>query len=326
MPLTPAGEQARNPRFSPDGERVVYQRRSGEQWDLWLLELATGEQRPLTTSPYDEREPDFTPRRPRRRLRDQSHRALLPVVDHARRRRRDPTDRRDRRRLVSDRLRARARGLRARARRRVVDPRARQRRRDHVVHTSSSRLSAPTWRPGGGVLVFGEQDSAETSRLQLLAARRAARVEVAERQRGSVRVARRLAVRGRVHLRGGRAALAARHRDADTRARPSLRGGRGRGRDHRRPICRRSTTPGGALGARRQRPRTIARRPEHGFHGVGRSVARGPRRAAPAHGRRVRRPRSELLARRRVGGVRERAHGPVRAVAAHVARRQARRS
>jgi hypothetical protein len=29
-------------------------------------------------------------------------------------------------------------------------------------------LSAPSWRPGGGVLVFGEQDSPETSRLQLL--------------------------------------------------------------------------------------------------------------------------------------------------------------
>jgi hypothetical protein len=37
-----------------------------------------------------------------------------------------------------------------------------------VVHTSASRLSPPSWRPGGGVLVFGEQDSAETSRLQLL--------------------------------------------------------------------------------------------------------------------------------------------------------------
>ena len=37
-----------------------------------------------------------------------------------------------------------------------------------VAHTSSSRLSAPTWRPGGGVLVFGEQDSTETSRLQML--------------------------------------------------------------------------------------------------------------------------------------------------------------
>jgi Tol biopolymer transport system component len=60
VPLTPAGEEARNPRFSPDGERVVYQRRTGDQWDLWLLELATGEQQALTTSSFDEREPDFT--------------------------------------------------------------------------------------------------------------------------------------------------------------------------------------------------------------------------------------------------------------------------
>jgi Tol biopolymer transport system component len=60
VPLTPAGEQARNPRFSPDGGRLVYQQRTGEHWDLWLLEVATGERRPLTTSPYDEREPDFT--------------------------------------------------------------------------------------------------------------------------------------------------------------------------------------------------------------------------------------------------------------------------
>jgi hypothetical protein len=37
-----------------------------------------------------------------------------------------------------------------------------------VMHTSVSRLSAPSWRPGGGVLVFGEQNSTETSRLQML--------------------------------------------------------------------------------------------------------------------------------------------------------------
>ena len=60
VPLTPASEHVRQPRFSPDGERIVYQRRSGDQWDVWLLELATGEQRPLTMSPFDEREPDFT--------------------------------------------------------------------------------------------------------------------------------------------------------------------------------------------------------------------------------------------------------------------------
>ena len=60
-PLTSAGEEARNPRFSPDGGRVVYQRSTGGQWDLWLLDLATGEQRALVSSPFDEREPDFTP-------------------------------------------------------------------------------------------------------------------------------------------------------------------------------------------------------------------------------------------------------------------------
>jgi hypothetical protein len=37
-----------------------------------------------------------------------------------------------------------------------------------VVHTTMNRLSPPSWRPGGGVLIFGEQDSPETSRLQLL--------------------------------------------------------------------------------------------------------------------------------------------------------------
>ena len=47
---------------------------------------------------------------------------------------------------------------------RVLGTRRRHQRRAH----EPSRLSAPSWRPGGSVLVFGEQDSAETSRLQLL--------------------------------------------------------------------------------------------------------------------------------------------------------------
>ncbi|HEX6997307.1 MAG TPA: amidohydrolase family protein [Gammaproteobacteria bacterium] len=60
-PLTPEHEEARNPRVSPDGSRVVYQRLVNGQWDLWLLDLATRERRALTESPYDEREPDFMP-------------------------------------------------------------------------------------------------------------------------------------------------------------------------------------------------------------------------------------------------------------------------
>ena len=60
-PLTPIDEPARNPRFSPDGETVVYQRFTAGQWDLWLLELASGDRRRLTGPPDNEREPDFSP-------------------------------------------------------------------------------------------------------------------------------------------------------------------------------------------------------------------------------------------------------------------------
>ena len=59
-PLTEPGEQARNPRVSPDGRRVVYQRLVAGHWDLWLLDFATREQRPLTATTEDERDPDFS--------------------------------------------------------------------------------------------------------------------------------------------------------------------------------------------------------------------------------------------------------------------------
>jgi Tol biopolymer transport system component len=168
VPLTPDGEQARNPRFSPDGVRVVYQRRSGTHWDLWLLDMTTGEQRALTTSPNDEREPDFTSDGRavvfasdrtghyciwaitidggvETQLTEEAGAAAYPTVSEDG--------------LVAyalerdDEWSIRVLGLDG-----AID----------VVHTSASRLSPPSWRPGGGVLVFGEQDSPETSRLQLL--------------------------------------------------------------------------------------------------------------------------------------------------------------
>lgn len=166
--LTAAGEHARNPRFSPDGERVVYQRRSGEQWDLWLLELATGAQRALTTSPFDEREPDFT--RDGRsvvfasnrtghyclwsisldggvetQLTEETGDASYPTVSAAGQ-------------VAYVLTRAGESSIRVLNTGGVIT----------VAHSSSSRLSAPTWRPGGSVLVFAEQNSPETSRLQLL--------------------------------------------------------------------------------------------------------------------------------------------------------------
>ena len=168
VPLTPAGEQARNPRVSPDGARIVYQRESNGQWDVWLLDIATGDQRPLAASRYDEREPDFTPDGSavvfvtnrtgpyclwsitlaagiETQLTEESGTASYPAVsEHG---------------LVAYVLaRAGQSSLRVLGTDGAIS----------VVHESTRRLSAPTWRPGGGVLVFGEQDSPETSRLQLL--------------------------------------------------------------------------------------------------------------------------------------------------------------
>ncbi len=168
VPLTPASERARNPRFSPDGGRIVYQQRNGEQWDLWLLDVATRERRPLTTSPHDEREPDFTAdgsavvfatNRTGRyclwsleldtgvetQLTEEPGAASYPTVS-------------DRGLVAYVLARSGEWSIRVLASDGSID----------AVHTSSSRLFAPSWRPGGGVLVFGEQDSAETSRLQLL--------------------------------------------------------------------------------------------------------------------------------------------------------------
>ena len=60
-PLTPAGSVSRNPSFSPNGGVLVYQRRQAGQWDLWLLDLAAGDARRLTESDYDEVQPVFWP-------------------------------------------------------------------------------------------------------------------------------------------------------------------------------------------------------------------------------------------------------------------------
>ena len=191
-----------------------------------------------------------------------------------------------------------------------------------VVHTSSSRLSAPSWRPGGGVLDLRRAGLRGDEPAAVAAARRAARVEAAD---AAARTCSRRAPRGgpapssSMRPTGSSGAAASRRR----RASPCICSRRPRSKSRRRRrTSRRSTTAASAPGARHQRPRAIGRRPAHGFHGARRPVARGARRAAAADGRRVRRPRPELLARRRLGRVRERAHGPVRAVAARVARRR----
>lgn len=167
-PLTPAGEEARNPRFSPDGARIVYQRRSGDQWDLWQLDVATGEQRELLTSPFDEREPDFTAdgRAVVFASNRTGHYCLWSITLEG---------------GVETQLTEEAgdasypsvseHGLVAYVHESGSEWSIRVLGRDGasgVVHSTTSRLFAPAWRPGGSVLVFGEQDSPLTSRLQLL--------------------------------------------------------------------------------------------------------------------------------------------------------------
>ncbi len=168
VPVTPPGEQARQPRFSPDGTHVVYQRLGDGQWDVWLLDLASGEQEALATSPYDEREPEFAADgrsvvfaanrsgrhslwsvaldgRVETELTHEAGAASFPTISEH--------------------------GLLAYV---VADGNAwslKVRASDGVtttVHTSTRRLSPPSWRPGGGVLVFGEQDSVVSSQLRML--------------------------------------------------------------------------------------------------------------------------------------------------------------
>ena len=90
----------------------------------------------------------------------------------------------------------------------------------------------------------------------------------------------------------------------------------------RRRTSLRSTQPGERPALGRQRCDANGRRTAHGIHGARRSLARGARRAAEADERRVRGALPDVLARRRLGRVRERAHGPVRAVAVFAARRR----
>jgi Tol biopolymer transport system component len=167
-PLTPAGEIARNPRFAPDGQRVVYQRLGDDQWDLWLLDLGTGETRALTSTPYDEREPDFSAdgRSVTFVSTQTGHGCLWSLaIDTA----------------VSTQLTEEpgeasfpavaADGSIAYVLERGGQWTVRVLRGSGVstaVHTSDRALSTPTWRPGGDVLVFSEADEAGGARLEML--------------------------------------------------------------------------------------------------------------------------------------------------------------
>lgn len=166
--LTPAGENARNPRYSPDGQYIVYQRLEDGQWDLWLLEVASREARRLTDTPFNERDPDF------RHdgagvvfVSDQTGHACLwsvsldgTVLTQLTEEPGDaslPT--------VSDH------GVLAYVLDRPGTSELRVMTATGVgmtVHSSPTPLGSPSWRPGGDVLVFSERDAVQGRRLRML--------------------------------------------------------------------------------------------------------------------------------------------------------------
>lgn len=166
--LIPPGQGIAQPRLAPDGGRLVMQRFSDGQWDLWLVDVDTGERRALTHTPYDERQPEFTADgrsivfsangtgRYALWSLDLTSGALAVLND-------DPGD--SFFPSVSDRgdiayvhlvdgiwsLRLLGKGPRG----------------TELLH-SEAVLTAPSWRPGGGVIVYGERDATPSSRLMML--------------------------------------------------------------------------------------------------------------------------------------------------------------
>ena len=166
-PLLPAGTVARNPGFSPDGTLLVYQARNSGQWDLWLLDLAAGDVRQVTDTDYHEVEPVFWPdghsvvfasdrtgtydvwelhlsSGALRRLTGRSGNASFPSVsEHGDVVYANELDGRWSLYLV----------------------------RNGVTTLLASRpypLLAPSWRPGGGLVVINEQPSPTQSNLAML--------------------------------------------------------------------------------------------------------------------------------------------------------------
>jgi len=167
-PLTEPGEQARNPRVSPDGRGVVYQRLVADHWDLWLLDLTTREQQPLTATVDDERDPDFSADgrsvvfatnrtghyclwsialdgRVETQLTEEAGDAFFPTVSEQG--------------LIAYVL---DRGSESALR--VLGPDGAA----MTVYTGDGHLTAPSWRPGSGVLVFAEQTAPLTNELRML--------------------------------------------------------------------------------------------------------------------------------------------------------------
>jgi Tol biopolymer transport system component len=166
-PLTPAGEIARAPRFSPDGKTIVYQRLVGDQWDLWLLSIGDRSTVAVTETPYNEREPDFRPDgRSIVFVSDRTGHSCLWAIELANRVETQLTEEPGQASFpaVADNgAIAYVLDAAPQSRLRVLRNGAAE-----TVYEGSGLLSAPGWRPGGDVLVFDEEERAVSSRLRML--------------------------------------------------------------------------------------------------------------------------------------------------------------
>ena len=165
LPLTLADAQVRHPRMSHDGGQIVYQRHVDASWDIWILDLATGQQRAITTDPGNEREPEFLPDDGIVFAADRAGDYDLWSVDRDGTQWQPVSTERGNARFphVADNgaiayivehdgvhsLRIRSGGL------------------TRTAYESRNTLGAPNWRPGGGVIIFSERGGASGAQLQM---------------------------------------------------------------------------------------------------------------------------------------------------------------
>jgi len=60
-PLTSDAGESRNPRWSPDGSRIVFQSNRDGDWDIFVMDADGGNEVPLTFNSSDDLSPDWSP-------------------------------------------------------------------------------------------------------------------------------------------------------------------------------------------------------------------------------------------------------------------------
>jgi Tol biopolymer transport system component len=166
--LTTADETARNPRYSPDGGSIAYQRLGDGQWDISVLDLSTAERRALTNTSFDEIEPEFTADgRAVVFVSNRTGHFCLWSVDLASGVETQLTEEPGDASFPS----ASELGPIAYLLRRGTQQELRVLLPSGVTTELVSRnvdLGPPSWRPGGGVVVFSQRDGTTGSRLRMI--------------------------------------------------------------------------------------------------------------------------------------------------------------